>query len=94
MNTAWNIVMKLVSMKSSFAWELFWFMEGITILVSIGATSVLGWIVGVFIGEPFGIELFMGFIVIYLVNEHYVLKAMDIMYDSLENSNWLERDLD
>lgn len=94
MNTAWNVIMKLAGMKSKFAWELFWFFEAIVILISIGATSVLGWIVELFIGEPFGIELFMGFMVIYLVNEHYCLKAMDIMYDSLENSGWIDHDLD
>ena len=93
MNTAWNVIMRLSSMKSKYAWELFWFFEAVVILISIGATTVLGWLAGLFIGEPFGIELFLGFLVIYLVNEHYVLEAMDVMYDELENSNWLEQDL-
>lgn len=93
MNTAWNVIMRLSSMNSKYAWELFWFFEAVVILVSIGATSVLGWIVGVFIGEPFGVELFMGFIVIYLVNEHYTLELLDMVLDVLEDNNWLEQDL-
>lgn len=91
MNTAWNVVMKLSSINNKDVWGYFWFMEAIVALVSIGATTVIGWLVGLIIGEPNMAELVLGFIVIYLTNEHYVLLALDYALDAFESSGWFNK---
>ena len=69
----------------------------IVMLISIGVVSIGSAIIEFFIGAPYKIELFLGFLVIYLTNFNVymkVVRAFLILYDEVDHDEYNKRLMD
>ncbi len=73
MNRLWNVMVNLIELEDKDLWTLFWFYEVIGVIFSIGCVTVASWIVDLMIGTPNWSELLIGFTLIYVVTEQWLI---------------------
>lgn len=86
MNRMWNTMMKMMRLDDPTLWDMFWLLEIITAVFAVGATTILGFIVSIIVGiEPYGVELFLGWLVIFLVTEYVMMRLMALIVEVVED---------
>ena len=86
MNRMWNTMMKMMRLDDPTLWDMFWLLEIITAVFAVGATTIISFIVNLIVGiEPYGIELFLGWLVIFLVTEYVMMRLMALIVEVVED---------
>ncbi len=85
MNRIWNLMVKMMDIDNPTLWDVFWVMEAITAIFAVGATTILSFIVNIIVGiKPYGIELFLGWAVVFLTAEYCMMRLLEVIVNVLE----------
>lgn len=85
MNRIWNLMLKMVEIGNTVLWDIFWVMETVAAIFAVGATTIISFIVNAIVGiEPYGIELVLGWAVIFLTSEYCMMRLLEVIVNVIE----------
>ena len=85
MNRIWNLMLKMVEIDDPVLWDVFWVMETVTAIFAVGATTIISFIVNLIVDvEPYGIELVLGWTVIFLTAEYAMMRLLEVIVNVIE----------